>query len=98
MHWNLKLDNILADKKGNIKIADFTLSRIAIMQDAAYTPEDPKERERSGREAWRLWYWAPETLFRKDVTWSEVDIWAIGCIFAELALDWALFEGESEVE
>jgi hypothetical protein len=30
-----------------------------------YTPEDPKERDRSGREARRLWYRAPELLFRK---------------------------------
>ena len=63
MHRNLKLDNILSDNQGNIKIADFTLSRIALVKDAVYTPEDPKERERSGREARRLWYRAPEMLF-----------------------------------
>lgn len=68
MHWNLKLDNILSNKNGQIKIADFTLSRIAIVKDAVYTPEDPKEWEWSGREARWLWYWAPEMLFRKSIT------------------------------
>jgi len=71
---------------------------MALSKEAIYTPEDPKERERSGREAWRLWYWAPEMLFWKQITWQEIDLWSIGCIFAELALQKALFEGESEVE
>jgi len=30
-----------------------------------YTPEDPKDRERSGRESKRLAYRAPELLLRK---------------------------------
>jgi len=63
MHWNLKPDNILVSDSGNVKIGDFTLSWIVFQQENAYTPEDPKERERSGWEAWWLWYWAPEMLF-----------------------------------
>ena len=51
MHRNLKPDNILVSDSGQVKICDFTLSRIGVQKDVAYTPEDPKERERSGREA-----------------------------------------------
>jgi negative regulator of PHO system len=43
MHRNLKPDNILVSSKGIVKLGDFTLSRIALQKDNAYTPEDPKE-------------------------------------------------------
>ena len=56
-----------------------------------YTPEDPKERDRSGREARRLWYRAPELLFRPESYSFEVDIWAAGCLLAETALNEPLF-------
>jgi len=58
---------------------------------SAYTPEDPKERERSGREARRLWYRAPELLLRKREYSLEVDMWSVGCLLAELALAMPLF-------
>ena len=49
-----------------------------------FTPEDPKERDRSGREARRLWYRAPELLLRKESYTQEVDMWSVGCIMAEM--------------
>ena len=98
MHRNLKPDNILVSEGNQIKLSDFTLSRIGVQPDIAYTPEDPKERERSGREARRLWYRAPEMLFRKNIYGFEIDLWSVGCLFAQLALGKPLFSGESEVE
>ena len=41
------------------------MSRLETFPIIPYTPEDPKERERSNREVKRLWYRAPELLFRK---------------------------------
>lgn len=69
MHRNLKSDNIYISSKNNqcIKIGDFALSRNLNMHDFPYTPEDPKDRERSGRESRRLWYRAPELLLRKKL-------------------------------
>lgn len=84
--------------EGRVKITDFALSRIAVIPHFSYTPEDPKERERSGREARRLWYRPPELLFRKKYYSFEVDMWAMGCLLAEMALGEALFNGESEIE
>lgn len=100
MHRNLKPDNIMfTGTDGNlVKLTDFALSRIAVIPHFSYTPEDPKERERSGREARRLWYRPPELLFRKKHYSFEVDIWAMGCLLAELALGEAMFNGESEIE
>lgn len=98
MHRNLKPDNIMFTQNEQLKITDFALSRIAVIPHFSYTPEDPKERERSGREARRLWYRPPELLFRKKFYSFEVDIWAVGCILAEITLGEALFNGESEIE
>ena len=98
MHRNLKPDNILLDSNEDVKLGDFSLSRIVMHPHVPYTPEDPKERERSGREARRLWYRAPEMLFRKNIYAFEVDIWSIGCIFYELFMGEPLFKGDNEVE
>ena len=98
MHRNLKHDNIMVTNDGIIKIADFALSRIAVIPHFSYTPEDPKERERSGREARRLWYRPPEILFRKKLYSFEVDMWAVGCILAEITIGESLFNGDSEIE
>lgn len=88
----------MVSKNEIVKLVDFSLSRIAAVPHFPYTPEDPKERERSGREARRLWYRPPELLFRKRMYSFEVDMWAIGCLLAEFALGEALFNGESEIE
>lgn len=98
MHRNLKPHNILIQEDGTVKLSDFTLSRIGTAPHCPYTPEDPKERERSTRETRRLWYRAPEMIFRKEIYAFEVDLWSIGCLLAELALGEPLFNGESEVE
>jgi serine/threonine protein kinase len=98
MHRNLKPDNIMVTKDMVVKLVDFSLSRIASIPHFPYTPEDPKERERSGREARRLWYRPPELLFRKKMYSFEVDMWAVGCLLGELALGEPLFNGESEIE
>lgn len=98
IHRNLKCDNTLVNGKGIVKISDFALSKFVTVPHAPYTPEDPKDRERSGREARRLWYRAPELLFRKKRYSFETDIWAFGCLLAEMALNEPLFNGETEIE
>ena len=79
-------------------LTDFSMSRRKVTPEFVYTPEDPKERESSGREARRLWYKAPEMLLRRSKYSEEIDMWSVGCIFAELATCAPLFYGESEIE
>ena len=74
------------------------MSRRKFTPEFVHTPEDPKERESSVREARRLWYKVPEMLLRRSNYSEEIDMWSVGCIFAELATCAPLFAGESEIE
>lgn len=45
-----------------------------------------------------LWYRAPEVLLGSQRYSCPVDIWSIGCIFAEMATRKPLFQGDSEID
>ena len=45
-----------------------------------------------------LWYRAPEVLLGASRYSCPIDIWSIGCIFAELANKRPLFRGDSEID
>lgn len=98
MHRNLKPDNIFLDQDGCVKIGDFTSTRMLDIPCQAYTPEDPKERDRSSREMRRLWYRAPELILRDEIYGPKVDAWSAGCLLAEAAAGRPLFPSDSEVD
>lgn len=45
-----------------------------------------------------LWYRAPEVLLGASRYSLPVDLWSIGCIFAEMATKRPLFRGDSEID
>jgi len=98
MHRNLKPDNLFIDLQGTVKIGDFTTTRMLDIPFQAYTPEDPKERDRSGREMRRLWYRAPELILRDEIYGPKVDMWSLGCLLAEAASGRPLFQSDSEID
>ena len=73
--------------KGNLKIADFGLSRVFTMPIRPYTSD-----------VVTLWYRAPELLLGSTEYSTPIDIWSIGCIFAEMVTKRPLFTGDSEVD
>ena len=87
MHRDLKPQNLLIDKNGNIKLADFGLARAFGLPVKTYT-----------HEVVTLWYRAPEILLGQKQYSTPVDIWSIGCIYAEMAQRKALFAGDSEID
>jgi len=87
LHRDLKPQNLLIDKKGFIKLADFGLARAFNLPVRTYT-----------HEVVTLWYRSPEILLGTKHYSTPVDIWAIGCIFAEMILQTALFQGDSEID
>jgi cyclin-dependent kinase 2 len=87
LHRDLKPQNLLIDSNQNLKIADFGLARAFCLPIKTYT-----------HEVVTLWYRAPEILMGTKKYSTPVDIWSIGCIFAELATGRPLFAGDSEID
>jgi len=87
LHRDLKPQNLLIDKSGAIKVADFGLARAFGVPVRVYT-----------HEVVTLWYRAPEILLGASKYSCPVDIWSIGCIFAEMANKRPLFQGDSEID
>jgi serine/threonine protein kinase len=45
-----------------------------------------------------LWYRAPEILLGSKHYSTPVDLWSIGCIFAEMVMGRPIFAGDSEID
>lgn len=87
LHRDLKLQNLLVDKKGKIKLADFGLARSIGLPIRTYT-----------HEVVTLWYRSPELILKTTHYGPSVDLWSLGCIFAEMQTSRILFPGDSEID
>ncbi|KAH3765770.1 CMGC/CDK/CDC2 protein kinase [Pelomyxa schiedti] len=87
LHRDMKPQNLLIDKFGNLKLADFGLARAFGIPLRAYT-----------HEVVTLWYRSPEILLGSQNYSTGVDIWATGAIFSELVTKQPLFPGDSEID
>ncbi|CCU98886.1 unnamed protein product [Malassezia sympodialis ATCC 42132] len=87
VHRDLKTSNLLMSNRGSIKIADFGLARMF---------GDPLENMTN--LVVTLWYRAPELLLGARQYGPEVDMWSVGCIFAELLQKEPLFPGKNEAD
>lgn len=77
-HRDLKPQNILINEDCIVKICDFGLSR------GAPSKKSPTETRKLTSHVVTRWYRAPEVIFLTNEYTSAIDIWSIGCIFAEL--------------
>ncbi|KAA1066952.1 hypothetical protein PGT21_011800 [Puccinia graminis f. sp. tritici] len=88
IHRDLKTSNLLMNNRGQIKVADFGLAR---------TYGDPPTGDMTQLVV-TLWYRAPELLLGAESYTTAIDLWSIGCIFAELILREPLFPGAGEID
>ncbi|NXI94516.1 CDK10 kinase, partial [Psophia crepitans] len=86
IHRDLKVSNLLMTDKGCVKIADFGLARTYGMPPQPMTPK-----------VVTLWYRAPELLLGMTTQTTSIDMWAVGCILAELLAHKPLLPGTSEI-
>ncbi|KAI8348511.1 kinase-like domain-containing protein, partial [Mortierella sp. GBAus27b] len=83
VHRDLKIENILISKSGNIKIIDFGLSNLY------------SSRSHLSTFCGSLYFAAPELLNAKVYTGPEVDIWSFGIVLYVLVCGKVPFDDQS---
>ncbi|XP_069483499.1 cyclin-dependent kinase 7 isoform X2 [Ambystoma mexicanum] len=84
---DLKPNNLLLDENGVLKLADFGLAKSFGSPNRAYT-----------HQVVTRWYRSPELLFGAKMYGVGVDMWAVGCILAELLLRVPFLPGDSDLD
>lgn len=89
LHRDLKPGNLLLNANCDLKICDFGLARTALV--------DAEASEFMTEYVVTRWYRAPELLLSCAEYTSAIDVWSVGCIFAELLGRKTLFPGKDYV-
>lgn len=87
LHRDLKPQNLLISKDNIMKIGDFGLARGYGIPVKNYT-----------HEVVTLWYRPPDVLLGNKTYGTTVDMWSIGCIFAEMVTGKPLFTGKNDAD
>ena len=87
LHRDLKPNNLLIAGDGELKLADFGMARVF---------GEPVGNMTS--QVVTRWYRCPELLFGAKDYGTAVDMWSVGCIFAELMLRVPYMAGESDMD
>ncbi|KAM0787946.1 negative regulator of the PHO system [Microbotryomycetes sp. NB124-2] len=82
LHRDLKPQNLLINKKGELKLADFGLARAFGIPVNTFS-----------NEVVTLWYRAPDVLLGSRTYSTSIDVWSAGCIMAEMISGVPLFRG-----
>ena len=99
MHRDIKPCNLLVSTNCDLKICDFGLAR-GIDKNKMYQPGADQEAEFN--KAWTKyvvtrWYRAPEVVLASEDYDEGIDLWAVGCVFAELMCRHPLFPGKNHL-
>jgi cyclin-dependent kinase 7 len=84
LHRDIKPNNLLINRQGILKIGDFGLAKFFGSPNRTYT-----------HVVVTRWYRAPELLFGARMYGTGVDIWAVGCVLAEILQRLPFLAGET---
>ncbi|KAF5302105.1 hypothetical protein FQR65_LT08656 [Abscondita terminalis] len=87
IHRDIKPENVLVSSQGVVKLCDFGFARIVSLSG-----------EQCTEYVATRWYRAPELLVNDPNYGSAVDIWSIGCLYAEMMTGDPLFPGDSDID
>ncbi|EAN82888.1 cell division protein kinase 2, putative [Trypanosoma cruzi] len=87
LHRDLKPPNLLISREKSLKLADFGLGRAFGIPVKKFT-----------HEVVTLWYRSPDVLLGSTQYGTPVDIWSVGCIFAEMVIGAPLFAGKNDAD
>ncbi|XP_071952770.1 cyclin-dependent kinase-like 4 [Antedon mediterranea] len=87
IHRDIKPENILVSKSGVVKLCDFGFARTLAAPGEVYTDYVATR-----------WYRSPELLVGDTKYGKAVDIWAVGCLQAEMLTGEPLFPGDSDID
>lgn len=96
VHRDLKCANLLIQKDGTVKLADFGLAR-EYAQDPRFADPNTKEPFHMTNKVITLWYRPPELLLGSTEYGPEIDMWSVGAILCELILQRPIFSAEKEM-
>ncbi|KFD58170.1 hypothetical protein M513_00933 [Trichuris suis] len=96
-HRDIKPQNLLINRTGRVKLADFGLARFSKIHCEKYSSKVRLNRLLLILVV-TLWYRAPELLLGEKQYTSYVDIWSMGCVFFEMVTLKPLFPGTSEID
>ncbi|KAI8819704.1 kinase-like domain-containing protein [Fimicolochytrium jonesii] len=88
LHRDLKPGNLLVNADCELKICDFGLARGLSDSETGFMTEYVATR----------WYRAPEIMLSFKSYTKAIDMWSVGCIFAELCGNKPLFKGRDYVD
>lgn len=96
IHRDLKPSNLLVNSNCDLKICDFGLAR-------GISPHHDEKQTQMGSMVLTeyvvtRWYRAPEIMLACNEYSKPVDVWSLGCIFAELVLRKPYFPGDDYLD
>lgn len=111
IHRDIKPENILINQSGIVKLCDFGFARNIVSTSANHESLAHKQKSiATGKENDFLerqalteyvatrWYRAPELLIGEIYYDIKIDIWAIGCVTAELMKGEPIWPGKTDID